>query len=97
MQAFSLESLPFRIYGMCLAVGALAGLCWLAFRCRGMKNDTVLYFALLAVPLSFLMARLAQCLVSQGWHLFRENFFSTSAAEGICSTVLLQELYSRPG
>lgn len=75
MQAFSLESLPFRIYGICLAVGALAGLCWLAFRCRGMKNDTVLYLALLAVPLSFLMARLAQCLVSQGWHLFRENFF----------------------
>ena len=24
MQAFSLESLPFRIYGMCLAVGTLA-------------------------------------------------------------------------
>ena len=75
MALFSVGSVSVRVYGLCLAAGIAAALCWLMARCRLLKENTVLRFALLALPLSFLLARLGQCLVSQGWHLFRDGFF----------------------
>ena len=75
MSAFTIGSVQVQVYGLLLAVGAAAALCWAMARCRGMKEHTVLCFALFALPLGFLLARLGQCLVSQGWYLFRENYF----------------------
>ena len=65
-----------RTYGLCLALGLAAAAVWLYFRAKGkMKEGTVLRFLLLALPLGFFLSRLGICLVSQGWYLFRENFF----------------------
>ena len=75
MSAFTIGSVQIQVYGLLLAVGVAAAICWAMARCRGMKEHTVLCFALFALPLGFLLARLGQCLVSQGWYLFRENYF----------------------
>ena len=75
MQSLSLGSVHLQVYGLCLALSLLAGFCWMMARSRGLKENTVLIFGLFALPLGFLLARLSQCLVSQGWHLFRENYF----------------------
>jgi len=75
MQLFSVGSVSVQVYGLLLALGVTAALCWMMARCRGMKEGTVLTFALIALPLGFLLARLGQCVVSQGWYLFRENYF----------------------
>ncbi len=82
MQLFAIGSLPVRIYGLCLALGCLAALIWLFLRTRSLGKDRVLSFALLALLLGFLLARLGICLVSQGWYLFRENFFFNFARGG---------------
>ncbi len=75
MQSFSIGPVSVRVYGLCLALALLAALCWMLARARNLKEGTVRVFALLALPLGFLSARLAQCLVSQGWHLLRPDFF----------------------
>ena len=75
MQKLALGPVTLWVYGLCLAAGVLAAFFWLKARCRKMKGDTALRFTLLALPLSFLLARLGQCLISQGWHLFRQDFF----------------------
>ena len=64
-----------RTYGLCLSAGLLAALPWLAARCRDLKKNTALWLSLTALPLAFLLSRLAQCAVSQGWYLFRQDFF----------------------
>ena len=76
MEVFALGPLSVRVYGLCLAAGCLAALCWLFFRARrSLGEEKLLSFSLLALPLGFLLGRLGLCLVSQGWHLFRENYF----------------------
>ena len=68
--------LPLRLYGLCLAAAAGACLFWLVCRGRGkLKKGTCSLFALLALPLAFLCARLGLCLVSQGLYLFQQGFF----------------------
>lgn len=75
MQELTIGPVSIQVYGLCLALGTAAALCWLMARCREMKENTALRFALIALPLSFLLARLGQCLASQGWYLFRQNYF----------------------
>lgn len=76
MEIIALGPLSVRVYGLCLAAGCLAALCWLFFRARrSLGEEKLLAFSLLALPLGFLLGRLGLCLVSQGWHLFRENYF----------------------
>lgn len=75
MELFTIGPVAVRTYGLCLAAGVLAALCWLPARCRGMKENTVPLLALLALPLAFFLSRLAQCVVSQGWYLFRTDYF----------------------
>lgn len=76
MKTWSVGSMEIRIYGLCVALGVLAALLWLSRRTRDTwKPGTVSRFALLALPLGFLFARLGICLVSQGWYLFRSDFF----------------------
>ncbi len=75
MHQISLGPLSLQVYGLCLALGLLAGICWFLARSRNLKENARLPFLLLALPLGFFLARLGQCLVSQGWHLFGDGFF----------------------
>ena len=76
MKSFQIGSLRIWTYGLCLAVGVCASLLLMARRSKGkLREGTVSLYALFALPLGFLLARLGQALVSQGWYLFRQDFF----------------------
>ena len=47
MQLFSVGSVSVQVYGLLLALGVTATLCWMMARCRGMKEGTVLAAELL--------------------------------------------------
>ena len=76
MKSFQIGPLQIWIYGLSLALGAGIALFWMNHRLRGAcREGTVPLFAMLAIPLGFFCARLAQALVSQGGYLFRQDFF----------------------
>lgn len=83
MKSFSLGTLTVYHFGLLVALAALAAFLWMGVSARGkLKSGTVSVFALLALPLGVLGGRLLLCLVSQGWYLFRQNFFFNTARGG---------------
>ena len=74
MKELVLGPVTLQVYGLLLAAALCGALCWMFIRPRGIRQETLTRFALLALPLGFLLARLGQCAVSQGWYLFREPF-----------------------
>ena len=75
MKELTLGPVHIQIYGLLLAAGLCCALGWCLARPGEIRRETRMRFALLALPLGFLAARLGQCLVSQGWYLLRENYF----------------------
>ena len=75
MKELTLGPVHIQIYGLLLAAGLCCALGWFLARPGEIRRETRMRFALLALPLGFLAARLGQCLVSQGWYLLRENYF----------------------
>ncbi|MBR3019495.1 MAG: prolipoprotein diacylglyceryl transferase [Clostridia bacterium] len=71
MAAFQLGPFTFYRFGLVVAVSALAGLLLMAWlgKKHGLKPGTVSWFAVLAIPLSVLFARIGYCLVSFDWLL----------------------------
>lgn len=75
MKSFAVGSLTVYTFGLAVALATAAALAWMALGTgRGLKRGTVSVFGLLAIPLGVLCARLALCLTSRGWYLFRQNF-----------------------
>ncbi|MGN0973062.1 MAG: prolipoprotein diacylglyceryl transferase family protein [Aristaeellaceae bacterium] len=76
MKSLTLGSLTVYTFGLVVALATAAALIWMARGTgRGLKRGTVSIFGLLAIPLGVVCARLALCLTSRGWYLFRQNFF----------------------
>lgn len=69
MLSFSLGGVTLYAYGLALALSAAVCLCWGSVQARrtGLKAGTLSWFALLALPLGVLCARLAYCLIRWGW------------------------------
>lgn len=79
MTSFSIGPVTVYGYGLVLAAAALLAL-WLGrytFRTQALRKGTLSWFAVLAVPLAVLFARLLYCLVRIWWLLDRgvETFF----------------------
>lgn len=76
MKSFAVGSLTVYTFGLAVALATAAALIWMALGTgRGLKRGTVSIFGLLTIPLAVVCARLALCLVSRGWYLFRQDFF----------------------
>lgn len=71
MMSFTIGPVTVYAYGLALAVSALLSLCLAknTFRKTGLHADTLSWFALLAVPMAVLGARLMYCLVRLPWFL----------------------------
>ena len=75
MVAFQIGEIPVYSYGIVLAAAALAALALMVFtgRREGLKDGTVSWFAVWAVPLTVLCARIGYCVASLDW--MREQGF----------------------
>lgn len=73
MTAFQVGSLPVYVYGGLVALAALAALFLMIYtgKKQGLSEGTVSWFAVLAVPLVFLMARAGYCLANIKWVMER--------------------------
>lgn len=73
MTAFQVGSLPVYVYGGLVALAALAALLLMIYtgKKQGLSEGTVSWFAVLAVPLVFLMARAGYCLANIKWVMER--------------------------
>lgn len=71
-------------YGLCVAAAAIAALLLAGYLMKkaAVKPGTLSWFALLAVPLSFLFARLGYCLCTLDWFLYVGVGFFFSFTEG---------------
>lgn len=69
MIAFQIGSLPVYSFGLVLASATLAALILMIFtgKKEGLKSGTVSWFAVWAIPLSVLCARIGYCLTSLDW------------------------------
>ena len=81
MKSFQVIGIQVQTYGLILALGICFAL-MLFIRGTGKRADGSIskapdpgFLILLSIPLGFLGGRLAQVLVSQGWYLFRQDFF----------------------
>lgn len=84
MTLFQIGSLSFYGYGALIALAALAALLLMAFmgKKQGLPEGTVSWFAVLGIPLAFLMARAGYCLANITWVLERSPGFFFQFAKG---------------
>ena len=71
MEPINLLGLTIYPYGLAVAAAAAVALVWSGFRCKkaGLKNGTLSWFALLAVPMAFALARLGYVLCEFEYYL----------------------------